>query len=37
MRFLRSHIGYVSHDLYVRFYQDTVDNIRQWLDRQGRP
>jgi phosphoglycerate dehydrogenase-like enzyme len=31
------HIGYVSHDLYARFYQDTVDNIRQWLDRQGRP
>jgi hypothetical protein len=20
--------------LYVRFYQDTVDNIRQWLDAQ---
>ena len=19
------------------FYQDTVNNIRQWLDRQGRP
>jgi phosphoglycerate dehydrogenase-like enzyme len=31
------HIGYVSHDLYARFYQDTVNNIRQWLDRQGRP
>jgi phosphoglycerate dehydrogenase-like enzyme len=31
------HIGYVSHDLYTRFYLDTVDNIRQWLDRQGRP
>ena len=30
------HIGYVSRDLYQRFYQDTVDNIRQWLDRQGR-
>ena len=29
------HIGYVSRDLYRRFYQDTVDNIRQWLDRQG--
>jgi phosphoglycerate dehydrogenase-like enzyme len=26
------HIGYVSHELYARFYQDTVDNIRQWLD-----
>jgi phosphoglycerate dehydrogenase-like enzyme len=35
--FATPHIGYVSHDLYARFYQDTVDNIRQWLDRQGRP
>jgi hypothetical protein len=24
-------IGYVSRDLYARFYQDTVDNIGQWL------
>ena len=31
------HIGYVSRGLYARFYQDTVDNIRQWLDRQGQP
>jgi phosphoglycerate dehydrogenase-like enzyme len=31
------HIGYVSRDLYARFYQDTVNNIRQWLDRQDRP
>jgi phosphoglycerate dehydrogenase-like enzyme len=31
------HIGYVSRDLYARFYRDTVGNIRQWLDRQGRP
>ena len=31
------HIGYVSRGLYQRFYQDTVDNIRQWLDRQDRP
>jgi phosphoglycerate dehydrogenase-like enzyme len=30
------HIGYVSRALYQRFYQDTVDNIRQWLDRQSR-
>jgi phosphoglycerate dehydrogenase-like enzyme len=30
------HIGYVSRDLYQRFYQDTVDNIRQWLDRHSR-
>jgi phosphoglycerate dehydrogenase-like enzyme len=29
------HIGYVSHGLYRRFYQDTVDNIRQWLDARG--
>jgi phosphoglycerate dehydrogenase-like enzyme len=29
------HIGYVSHGLYQRFYQDTVDNIAKWLD--GRP
>ena len=29
------HIGYVSRDLYARFYQDTVDNIRQWLARQA--
>jgi len=28
------HIGYVSRDLYARFYQDTVDNIRRWLDNQ---
>jgi len=31
------HIGYVSRGLYARFYQETVDNIRQWLDaRDGR-
>ena len=29
------HIGYVSHDLYTRFYQETVDNIRRWLDAHG--
>jgi phosphoglycerate dehydrogenase-like enzyme len=28
------HIGYVSRGLYTRFYQDTVENIRRWLDRQ---
>lgn len=27
------HIGYVSRALYARFYRDTVDNIRQWLQR----
>jgi phosphoglycerate dehydrogenase-like enzyme len=31
------HIGYVSSGLYARFYKDTVDNIRRWLDgREGR-
>jgi phosphoglycerate dehydrogenase-like enzyme len=30
------HIGYVSRGLYRLFYQDTVDNIRRWLDRQGQ-
>jgi len=29
------HIGYVSRGLYARFYQDTVDNIRKWLDARG--
>lgn len=27
------HIGYVSRDLYRVFYQDTVTNIVQWLQR----
>jgi phosphoglycerate dehydrogenase-like enzyme len=31
------HIGYVSRSLYERFYQDTVDNIAKWLDRQPSP
>ena len=26
------HIGYVSQDLYKTFYEDTVSNIRNWLD-----
>src|SRR6266853_1892245 len=26
------HIGYVSHGLYNTFYEDTVSNIRKWLD-----
>ena len=26
------HIAYVSHDLYKTFYEDTVSNIRQWLE-----
>jgi phosphoglycerate dehydrogenase-like enzyme len=29
------HIGYVSRDLYARFYQDTVANISRWLDGQA--
>ena len=28
------HIGYVSRDLYARFYQDTVAHICRWLDGQ---
>jgi len=26
------HIGYVTQDLYKTFYEDTVANIRNWLD-----
>src|SRR5882762_6952212 len=26
------HIGYVSRGLYKTFYEDTVSNIRRWLD-----
>jgi phosphoglycerate dehydrogenase-like enzyme len=26
------HIGYVSRGLYKTFYEDTVSNIRKWLD-----
>jgi phosphoglycerate dehydrogenase-like enzyme len=29
------HIGYVSRGLYTRFYQDTVENIRSWLEGQA--
>jgi phosphoglycerate dehydrogenase-like enzyme len=29
------HIGYVSRGLYARFYEDTVSNIRGWLDGQA--
>ena len=30
------HIGYVSQGLYRTFYEDSVSNIRKWLDtRQG--
>ena len=29
------HIGFVSRGLYARFYQDTVENIRRWLDAQA--
>jgi len=30
------HIGYVSRGLYERFYQDTVANIRRWLDGRAQ-
>jgi phosphoglycerate dehydrogenase-like enzyme len=30
------HIGYVSRDLYRVFYQDTVANIAEWLQRRPR-
>ena len=26
------HIGYVSQGLYRTFYEDSVSNIRKWLD-----
>jgi phosphoglycerate dehydrogenase-like enzyme len=29
------HIGYVSRDLYSRFYRDTVSNIAAWLDARA--
>ena len=29
------HIGYVSRGLYQRFYQDTAENIRKWLDAEA--
>jgi phosphoglycerate dehydrogenase-like enzyme len=29
------HVGFVSRGLYTRFYQDTVENIRRWLDGQA--
>jgi phosphoglycerate dehydrogenase-like enzyme len=29
------HIGYVSQGLYKTFYEDTVANIRAWLDTQS--
>ena len=28
------HIGYVSRGLYKTFYEDTVSNIRKWLEAQ---
>jgi phosphoglycerate dehydrogenase-like enzyme len=28
------HIGYVSHGLYKTFFEDTVSNVRKWLDNQ---
>ena len=29
------HIGYASRGLYTLFYQDTVENIRRWLNGQA--
>ncbi|MDB5576569.1 MAG: Lactate dehydrogenase [Bradyrhizobium sp.] len=29
------HIGYVAQDLYRRFFQDSVENIRNWIREQG--
>jgi phosphoglycerate dehydrogenase-like enzyme len=29
------HIGFVSRGLYERFYQDTVNNVLQWLEEQA--
>jgi len=31
------HIGYVSQGLYKTFYEDTVSNIRKWLDTLHAP
>jgi phosphoglycerate dehydrogenase-like enzyme len=31
------HIGYVSQGLYKTFYEDTVSNIRKWLDMNIPP
>ncbi len=30
------HLGYVTEELYRTFYGDTVRNIVDWLDREGR-
>ncbi len=29
------HIGYVTKGIYRRFYGDTVDNIKRWLDKHA--
>ena len=29
------HIGFVSRELYLTFYQDTVDSIAKWLNRSS--
>jgi phosphoglycerate dehydrogenase-like enzyme len=29
------HIGFVSRELYLTFYQDTVDNVTKWLNRSS--
>jgi phosphoglycerate dehydrogenase-like enzyme len=30
------HIAYASKNLYARFYQDTVDNVRAWLSEYSK-
>jgi hypothetical protein len=32
LRLATPHIGHVSHGLYKRFYEDTVLNIRKWIE-----
>ena len=31
------HIGYASHGLYKTFYEETVSNIRRWIDPIRHP
>ena len=32
-----THIGFVSRNLYKRFYQDTINNIVRWLEGTRAP
>jgi phosphoglycerate dehydrogenase-like enzyme len=29
------HIGYVSRGLYETFYQDTIANVRRWIEQSS--